>query len=270
MDNESIKTMLLDIKESQLEFTVTLTGKESKRVNGLYKPDTREILLHNKNFKSDNELVYTAIHEYTHHLVNEEQIIENGGHEPPSQSRCHTNYFWAKFHDLIDIAEKKGYYKMDISTSPELESLTNEIKAKYIGPNGHLMQELGKCLIKAHSLCEEANIRYEDYLDRVLQIPRNTAASAAKVSTLPDTDADMGYDNMKIVASIKKPDERAKAKEAIETGKSPDSVIAMMKRKAAQNSDPKTKLEKERERLTKTISELTQRLEFVEESLASL
>ncbi len=270
MDNESIKNMLLDIQDSQLDFTVTMTGKESKRVNGLYKPDTREILLHNKNFKTDNELIYTSIHEYTHHLVNEEQIMQAGGKEPPHSARSHTNAFWAKFHALLDIAEQKGYYKIDITSSPELESLTKEIKEKYIGPNGHLMQELGKCLIKAHTLCEEANIRYEDYLDRVLQMPRTTARTAAQVSTLPVENADMGYENMKIMASIKKPDQRAKAKEAIESGKSPDSVIAMMKNKVTKEMDPKTKLEKERARLTKTISELTHRLEYVEESLASL
>ena len=78
MDNDKIKEMLLNIQESKLEFTVVMTGKESKRVNGLYKPETREILLHNKNFKTDNELIYTAIHEYTHHLINEEEIEEIG------------------------------------------------------------------------------------------------------------------------------------------------------------------------------------------------
>ena len=87
--------MLLDIQESKLDFTVTMTGKESKRVNGLYKPETREILLHNKNFKTDNELIYTAVHEYTHHLINEEQIEEAGGREPPHQARSHTNYFFS-------------------------------------------------------------------------------------------------------------------------------------------------------------------------------
>ena len=91
MDNASIKDMLLDIQESKLEFTVTMTGKESKRENGLYKPETREILLHNKNFKTDNELIYTAVHEYTHHLINEENIVANGGREPPHQARSHTN-----------------------------------------------------------------------------------------------------------------------------------------------------------------------------------
>jgi len=269
MDNDKIKQMLLDIQESKLEFSVIMTGKESKRVNGLYKPETREILLHNKNFKTDNELIYTAIHEYAHHLINEEDIAANGGREPPHQAKSHTNAFWAKFHDLLEVAEKKGYYKIDLSASPELEKLTNELRSKYIEPNGKLMQEFGKALIKAHALCEQANIRYEDYLDRVLQLPRTTAASVTQVGMLPAEDASLGFDNMKIVASIKKPDERAKAQDALKQGKSPDSVIAMMKKKAT-SVDPKTKLEKERERLTKTIDELTHRLEFVEESLASL
>lgn len=269
MDNDKIKTMLLDIQDTKLEFTVIMTGKESKRVNGLYKPDTREILLHNKNFKSDSELIYTAIHEYTHHLINEEEIAENGGRDPPNKAKSHTNAFWAKFHALLEIAEQKGYYKIDLSASPDLERLTTELRNKYIEPNGKLMQEFGKALIKAHTLCEEANIRYEDYLDRVLQLPRTTAQSVTQVGMLPAEDASLGFDNMKIVAAIKKPDDRAKAQDALQKGKSPDSVIAMMKKKAT-TGDPKSKLEKERDRLTKTINELTTRLEFVEESLASL
>ena len=269
MDNEKIKEILLEIQESRLEFSVVQSGKESKRVNGLYKPETREILLHNKNFKTDNQLIYTAVHEYTHHLINEERIAANGGKEPPCQMRSHTKEFWAKFESLLEIAEKLGYYKMSISDSPELESLTKEIREKYIEPNGHLMIEFGRALVRAQSLCEQANIRYEDYVDRGLQLPRNTAKSVQKVSMLPDGDAALGFDNMKLVASVRKADERVKVQEAIKSGKSPSGVVAMMKKKA-QEVDPKTKLEKERERLTRTISELTQRLEFVEESLANL
>lgn len=269
MDNEKIKQMLLDIQETGLEFSVVQSGKESKRVNGLYKPDTREIVLHNKNFSTDNELVYTAVHEYTHHLINEEQIKEHGGREPPHEARCHTKYFWAKFGALLELAEKKGYYSMDISASPELEALTKEIREKYIGQNGHLMIEFGRALVKAQTLCEAAHIRYEDYVDRVLQLPRTTAQSVKRVSVLPDEDAAMGFDNMKLLAATKKPDERAKIQDAIRSGKNPSSVVAMMKRKGAE-TDPRTKLEKERERLTKTINELTQRLEYVEESLANL
>lgn len=269
MDNEKIKDMLLDIADTSLEFIVTMTGKESKKVNGLYKPETREILLHNKNFKTDNQLVYTAVHEYTHHLMNEAEIAANGGREPPHGGRVHTNAFWAKFHELLEIAEKKGYYTMDLSSVPELESLTKEIKEKYIVPNGKLMLEFGRKLSQAHSLCEENSIRYEDYLDRILQLPRNTARTVAAVGMLNDDDAELGFDNMKIMASVKKADQRAKVSDALKNGKSPDSVIAMMKKKA-QTVDPRTKLEKERDRLTKTIAELKTRLEYVEESLENL
>ncbi|UKI55657.1 MAG: hypothetical protein L6V90_00005, partial [Treponema succinifaciens] len=38
---------------------------------------------------------------------------------------------------------------------------------------------------KAHALCDQANIRYEDYLDRILQIPRTTAKSASKSRLAP-------------------------------------------------------------------------------------
>ena len=154
MDNEKIKQILLDIHETSLEFSVTLTGKESKKVNGLYKPETREILLHNKNFKSDNMLIYTAVHEYTHHLINEQQLAENGGKLPPKGSKVHTQAFWVKFHELLEIAEQKGYYVLGLENSPELEELTQKIKKEYLEANGRLMQEFGKLLAKAHALCE--------------------------------------------------------------------------------------------------------------------
>ena len=84
MDNEKIKAMLLQVRESKLDFTVTQSGKESKRVNGLYKPDTHEIILHNKNFKTEEQLVYTAVHEYTHHLIAEEQLALYGSEYMPN------------------------------------------------------------------------------------------------------------------------------------------------------------------------------------------
>ena len=68
MSNDQIKKVLLTLRKSAHDFTVILSGKKSRKVHGLYKPDTREIIIHNKNFTNDNELMYTAIHEYAHHL----------------------------------------------------------------------------------------------------------------------------------------------------------------------------------------------------------
>lgn len=269
MDNERIKQMLLEIAPSDLEFTVTQSGKDSKRVNGLYKPDTHEIILHNKNFKTENELVYTAVHEYTHHLIAEEQIAINGSAYMPN-AKVHTEAFWVKFHSLLKIAEEKNFYKLDIDGNPELKELTENIKKNYLEANGRIMQEFGKLLAKAHALCEASNIRYEDYLDRVLCLPRNSARDITRVGTVTNVDPAIGFDNMKMISTIKKSDERAKAQEQLLSGESPVTVRSLMKKKAEEPTDQKTKLEKEKNRLAKTIAQLQQRLDFVEETLAGL
>lgn len=268
MTNEEIKELLLKIEESQLDFTVTMTGKESTRVNGLYKPDTHEILLHNKNFKNDMQLVYTAIHEYTHHLETEKYLAETGGKLPMKGSRVHNAVFWGRFHELLQKAESLGLYKIDLEEAPELKELTEKIRKEYIEVNGKLMQEFGKLLSKAHALCEAANIRYEDYLDRVLCLPRTTAKEITKVGVV-EVDPALGFDNMKKVAMLKKPEDRANASQQILNGKAPDTVTELMKKKSS-GEDPRTKLEKEKNRLTKTIEALQQRLQYVEESLESL
>ena len=275
MENEKIKEMLLQVHESNLDFSVVQSGKESKRVNGLYKPDTHEIILHNKNFKTDEQLVYTAVHEYTHHIIAEEQLALYGS-EYLYNSKVHTQAFWARFQELLAIAEEKGFYKIDISSSPELEELTKKIRTEYLEQNGKLMSEFGRLLIRAHALCEQANIRYEDYIDRILCLPRNTARDLKRVGSVMGSGNPMnpaiGFDNMKMVSAIRKADDRASAEKQLLGGKSPVTVSELMKQKSrAQNSDDaKTKLEKEARRLEKTIAQLQQRLEFVEESLANM
>lgn len=271
MDNARIKEILLDLAETNLEFTVTQTGKESTRVNGLYKPETHEILLHNQNFKTENELIYTAIHEYTHHLVTEETLLVSPQGFIPN-AKSHTQKFWAKFGGLLAIAEEKGYYKLDLEVSPELKALTEKIKTEYIEKNGQLMTEFGRLLSEAYDLCKEANIRYEDYLDRILCMPRNSAKDIQRVARVAINPA-IGFDNMKTVACIKKVDDRKEAEQELLSGKSPATVREMMKMKAAakkKEDDPKLKLEREKDRIEKTIRQLEQRLEFVEESLASM
>lgn len=271
MTNERIKEILLDIEACEIDFSVIQTGKESKRVNGFYKPDTHEIYLHNQNFKSENQLIYTAVHEYTHHLETVKQQQLNPSYAG-NACKVHTQEFWARFGGLLSIAEQKGYYSLGWESNPELKELTEDIKANYLAKNGELMQEFGKKLAKAFDLCQEADIRYEDYIDRVLCLPRNTERDIRRVAAVEINPA-IGFDNMKVVASVKKKDDRADVEQQfVEGGKSPATVREMMKQKSAESRgvDPKTKLEKEKNRLEKTIAQLTQRLEMVEESLANL
>ena len=270
MNNERIKEILLDLEQPSIDFAVTQTGKESKRVNGFYKPDTHEIFIHNLNLKTDNELIYTAIHEYTHHLM----TILKQENDPSYGKACkvHTQEFWAKFGDLLHLAEDKGYYSIGWESNEELKNLTQDIKENYLTKNGQLMQEFGKKLARAMELCKEANIRYEDYIDRVLCLPRKSELEIRKIGAV-EVNPSIGFENMKVVASVKKKDERqAVEQQFVEGGKSPASVREMMKQQnaKARGEDPKIKLEREKTRLEKTIAQLTQRLEYVEESLASM
>ena len=78
----------------------------------------------------------------------------------------------------------------------------------------------------------------------------------------------IGFDNMKKVASIKKSEDRQAAEQQILEGKPADTVAQLMKQH--KNDDPRQKLEKEKNRLEKTITALQQRLQYVEESLENL
>ena len=78
----------------------------------------------------------------------------------------------------------------------------------------------------------------------------------------------LGFDNMKKVATLKSPDEKASAEQQLLAGKTPDTVSELMKKGSEESQ--KDKLEKEKNRLEKTIASLQQRLQFVEETLETL
>jgi len=260
MNQDQVKEILLQIEESELEFSVTFTGKASKKVNGLYKSDTHEILLHNKNFSVDNELLYTAIHEYTHHRLCELDGTRSG--------RVHTQRFWSYFHRLLQKAEEKGLYKIAMEESPELLELTDTIRTTIMAEDGKLMKELGRLLSKARVLCKQAGVRYEDYIDRVLCLPRASAATIEKIHAF-DVKPELGYEAMKVVANIANPDKRAAAEDLFLQKHSPAFVRDSVKNKP-QDEDPRRKLENEKRRIERTIVSLQARLSELEDTLAKM
>ena len=261
MNQDQVKEKLLAIEDAPLDFSVVFSGKKSKKVNGLYKPDAREIIIHNRNFTSDdaekgeNLLIYTAIHEYAHHL----HACSRGGRLSP---RAHTAEFWAILHDLLEKAEKKEIYANVFSGSKELEELTETIRQNYLVNNGKLVKELGQLLLKAHELCAAIGGRYEDYVDRVLRIPRQAATLAVRMHKY-DLNPQTGADNMRFLAAIPNEEKRLAAENAILEGKSPDTVKTSLRQKN-EDDDPRHRLEKEKLRLERTIASLTKRLEEIE------
>ncbi|MCL2196287.1 MAG: hypothetical protein FWB77_01600 [Treponema sp.] len=263
MNQDKVKQKLLAIQDAPLEFSLIYSGKKSKKVNGLYKPASREIIIHNRNFQGDetgqNLLLYTAIHEYAHHL----HACSRGGTLSP---RAHSPEFWAIFHELLEKAEKKKIYSDVFSVSPELLKLTEVIRSKYLKNNGELVKEMGKHLIKAHELCTGIGVRFEDYVDRMLRIPRTAANTAMKMFEY-DIAAEVGADNMRFLAGIRDGDDRKAAETALIKGKSPDSVKVQVRGKEKEDIDPVTILEKEKLRLERTIATLNKRLDEVKKEL---
>jgi hypothetical protein len=261
MNQDQVKDILLSIEDAPLDFSLLFSGKQSKKVNGLYKPESREIIIHNRNFSDDNLLIYTAIHEYAHHL----HACSRGG---SLSTRAHTAEFWAVFHGLLEKAEKQNIYKNVFESSPELNELTEEIRKKYLYENGNMVKTLGQQLLKAHKLCEAIGVRFEDYVDRVLCIPRIAAKMAMKMHEY-NLNPSLGSDNMRFLAGIKNEEQRMAAESALISGKSPDTVKIETRRKPKEE-DPKDKLEKEKQRLERTINSLTKRLTEVEHQLEEL
>jgi hypothetical protein len=289
MNQDEVKEKLLAIEDAPLDFTVIFSGKQSKKVNGLYKPDSREIIIHNRNFSfgsisggssslkdasrggigktaNDNLLIYTAIHEYAHHL----HACARGGH---LSARAHTAEFWAILHRLLEKAEKKKIYRNVFSGSKELEELTDTIKNKYLKENGMLVKELGQLLVKAQELCLEIGGRYEDYIDRILCIPRLAAKLIIRMHQY-NLDPGTGADNMRFLAGIRNDEERQAAETSLLRGRSPDTVKMALRQKPGQvavteNEDPRQSLEKEKQRLERTIASLNKRLLEVEQELSN-
>ena len=261
MNQAQVKALLEKVRPAPAPFEVALSGRKNRRVNGLYKPETREIVLHNRNFASDNELVYTALHEYAHHL-------QFSTPPAPRSARTHTTRFWSIFHSLLGDAERRQLYRSPFDEIEEFRGLTARIKERIIAENGALMKELGRLLAEAQELCEKHHASYTDYLDRVLALPRPGADAVLK-SHLLDLDPRIGFENMRLVARIHDPHTRAKAQKALLAGQSHDEVKQM----AFARPEPEDSLEglrAEREQLERSIRRLEKRLELVNEQLAAL
>jgi hypothetical protein len=263
MNQDQVKEKLLAVADAPMEFSLIYSGKKSGKVNGLYKPETREIIIHNRNFEAgaagDNLLLYTAIHEYAHHL----HACSRGGR---LSARAHTSEFWAIFHALLERAEAKKIYRDVFAGQPELAELTETIRKNFLRENGSLVKEMGKYLLKAHDLCTAIGVRFEDYVDRVLRIPR-TAANVAIRAFEYDLNPEVGADNMRFLAGLRDSDDRKAAETALIKGKSPDTVKMAVRGKTAEE-DPALRLEKEKLRLERTIETLRKRLEEVKKELA--
>lgn len=255
MTNEEIKNKLTKLYDCKEDFTVTMSGKASSRVNGLYKPLTHEIILHNKNFKNDNQLMYTAVHEFTHHVLTTEKGVK--------ATKAHSGAFWATFYDFLDKAIKEGFYTRNRnSKTQELITQAKDIQKTLV----ELQKQLGTVLNKLHEVCEEEGERVEDVIESDLQMSRNKAKELQRMAV---SDSEFSDEMTKTISSAK---DVMLAKKAAEDGKTVEQVKAIAKKTKPVDDDLESpeQLRREKKRLESTIERLNDRLVQVEETLASM
>jgi hypothetical protein len=261
MNQDQVKDKLLQLDRNAGDFAVIFSGKASKKVDGLYYPDRREIIIHNKNFTDDTQHIYTAIHEFAHHLHFTRSAL-------PVSSRAHTNRFWDIFHKLLFLAEEKKIYLNIFKKDKRFVELTKKIRSNYLLENAGLMKELGSLLGQADALCREHNANFDDYVDRELLLHRTTARMLMKIHSM-DISPKIGYENMKTVACIRDDSARAQAEEAFANGMTPDMVKAEY---ASRNKSDGTLtvLLEERDRVERSIDNLTKKLAKIERKINEL
>lgn len=261
MNQEQVKEKLLHLEQVRTDFHVTFSGKSSKKVDGLYYPDKCEIIIHNQNFSDDNQMMYTAIHEFAHHVQFTKTTV-------PVTARAHSNDFWNIFHTLLFRAEELGIYNNIFETNDEFRDLTSRLREEYLSRNGYLMKEFGSLLLQARELCRRYHASFEDYVDRVLRLHRNEAKTIMKTYTL-DIKPEIGYENMKTVARIKDEGLRQGVQEAFLDQRSPDMIKADLNPKA-EFSSRITYLESEKERVERMLDRLTAQLAKIERDIDTL
>jgi hypothetical protein len=254
MPNEQIKEKLLKV-----DFTVIMSGKKSKRVDGLYKPDTREIILHNKNFSGDHELMYTAIHELAHHVQFSKAV-------KPITSRTHTPLFWNIFHTLLKKAEELGVYENVFETVDEFRKLTETIRSGFLEKNGTIMKEFGRILIEAKELCDKYHASFSDYIERTLKLPKSSAETIMKTYAY-NINPEVGFDNMKTIAGIKDEDKRREVESAILEGASPYMVKMNYLTEEKDHATPVDALKQEKKSIEKKIRSLKTKLAMIQKQI---
>jgi hypothetical protein len=258
MDQEKVKRLLFSLYECAEDFTVIFSGRKSKKVNGLYKPVSREIIIHNLNFTVDDTLLYTAIHELAHHIMYTERGCRG--------SRSHTQAFWACFHDLLAEAKRAGIYLVHLDD--DTQAALNEAR-ELSRRIAELQRQLGRMLLEVYEGCREQGLRAEDFIENEAQISRKTsdaAIAAAKMELPPDIGADIQ------AALIQERDAGARGlmlAAAVE-GKSVSRVKQAAKGPAPSSGSGAGELEREKGRLEKTIKSLTRRLLEVEQRIEEL
>ncbi len=266
MNQDQVKEILLQIKSEVPDFQVIFSGKERRKVDGLYKPDTQEIIIHNKNFKESHSLIFTAVHEFAHHILFHE--------EGWNVSKSHNTHFWNTFYDLLDEAEKKGLWIDPLKKEEELLKKIKEVQDSLSGVTKK-EKDVGRDFIKVVELALNCGVEVNHICRRYLRMKPATMKHyvmlfVTNISSDLSPDASLEVSRIKnlekrelLQASLTEGRTISQAKESIlgrvETEESERDQIADMWQQIA-------RLEKEVTKREHRIEELKAQIESIQES----
>jgi len=268
MNQDQVTSILKKIEPNAAPFTLLFSGKESNKAYGVYHPDKGEIIIHNRNFVTDDgvkegALLYTAVHEFAHHIHFTTSPV-------PVGHRAHTRAFREIFHSLLEKAENSSLLENPFTSNDDIKSVTDEIRQKILTTQGQQARDFGILLIKAQGLCEKYGLRFEDYVERNLQFDQSTIKTIMRIPAF-EIPPQLGYENMKLIAAEKKQDARTELTRRLMSGESRDMAKGAVKPLPKEPEEENLKkLQREKDKLEKTIMTLEAKLHEVENRLMEL
>lgn len=264
-NQQTLKEQLESIcPEEHHDFIVIFSGKESKKVDGLYHPEKMEIIIHNRNFTEWNRLVYTGIHELAHHIEFKTRKSTETNRKP------HNPDYKNIQRSLLLKAIETGVYEDPFMPGSsninkafvEIVSLDSRI--------AHNRKELGKWLLHYMDYCQKHDIEFEDFSNRIL------GKSKKEISTLigfygDDINPEFGEAAMKIMKEEKDPEKRLDIEKMLADGL-PSSMVAIrpMETPEADKDAEISEIQKELMKIEKQISRDLKRKENLESMLNAL
>ena len=236
MNQDQLKESLDQLTDNR-DFTVIYTGRESLKIGGLYNLETGEILIHNRNFSTDNQIMLEAIHQLSHHLL---FLAEN------QTTQRHSARFYIIYQELIKKAVTLSLVEDD--DSKFIQKAVQKGREHTI-----FLKEYGGILIELYDYCMKKHLSFGDMLHRKLNMTETEAKSLMSMYAV-DIPEDLNGDFARKVSMIKKSKDRELA---IESG-----VI----KKAVAPKEPEEEvvfLAKELERLNKKIQKEQERVEEI-------
>jgi hypothetical protein len=251
MNEAAVKAFLVAVRKPPKPFEVTLTHRAHKRIHGTYRPDDPggpTIKINERNFTRDWSLLYTAVHEYAHHLC----FCKN-------ENLKHNREFWNLFHDLMDEAEEKKL----LPKPPTTDAINAAERALHglLCQHVELERQIADRLAELHRECLENSTEHVEYwIERRLQLPHNGQRPFLKTRDGSEGLEEKDFINADAMRVCTK---GPAAELALREGKT--IVQAQTAAMAPEEElDPYDALKKEKEKITERIVKLEDRKDRVE------